>query len=108
MNLTLKLKDGENEELNATEAKDINVKLMVQTGQDGNPSQIPLTAKIPNDIKTQDLEVCAIVQEGNEMCSSLEEVVKATGENQSNGEPSDESSSSSGNSTENNEEDEDN
>jgi hypothetical protein len=48
------------------------------------------------------------VQEGNEMCNSLEDLVKAPEENQSNGTSSDESSdesSSSGNSTENEDED---
>ena len=42
------------------------------------------------------------------MCNSLEDLVKATEENQSNGAPADESSdesSSSGNSTENEDED---
>lgn len=106
MNLTLKLKDGANEEVNATEAKDITVNLKVQTGQDGSPTEIPITAKVSNDTTVKDLELCAIVQEGNEMCNSLEDLVKASEENQSNGTPSDKSSdkaSSSGNSTGNDE-----
>lgn len=108
MNLTLKLKDGGNEEVNATEAKDVTVNLKVQTGQDGSPTEIPVTAKVSNDTTAQDLELCAIVQEGNEMCNSLEDLMKASEENQSNGTASDESSdesSSSGNSTENEDED---
>ena len=108
MNITLKLKEGGNEEVNATEAKDVTVNLKVQTGQDGSPTEIPITAKVSNDTTVQDLELCAIVQEGNEMCNSLEDLVKATEENQSNETPSDESSdesSSSGNSTENEDED---
>ena len=108
MNLTLKLKDGGNEEVNATEAKDFTVNLKVQTGQDGSPTEIPITAKVSNDTTAQDLELCALVQEGNEMCNSLEDLVKASQENQSNGTSSDESSnesSSSGNSTENENED---
>lgn len=108
MNLTLKLKDGGNEEVNATEAKDVTVNLKVQTGQDGSPIEIPITAKVSNDTTAQDLELCAVVQEGNEMCNSLEDLVKAPEENQSNGTSSDESSdesSSSGNSTKNEDED---
>jgi hypothetical protein len=108
MNLTLKLKDGGNEEVNATEARDVTVNLKVQTGQDGSPTEIPITAKVSNDTTAQDLELCAVVQEGNEMCNSLEDLVKAPEENQSNGTSSDESSdesSSSGNSTENEDED---
>lgn len=95
MNITLKLKDGGNEEVNATEAEEFTVNLKVQTGQDGGPTEIPITAKVSNDTTVQDLELCAIVQEGNEMCNSLEDLVKA--------ESSDESSSS-GNSTENEDE----
>lgn len=106
MNLTLKLKDGGNEEVNATETKDVTVNLKVQTGQDGSPTEIPLTAKVSNDTTVQDIELCAVVQEGNEMCNSLEDLMKASEENQSNGTESDESSdesSSSGNATENGE-----
>lgn len=106
MNLTLKLKDGGDEEANATETKDVTVNLKVQTGQDGSPTEIPLTAKVSNDTTVQDIELCAVVQEGNEMCNSLEDLMKASEENQSNGAESDESSSS-GNATENGE-DEDN
>jgi hypothetical protein len=110
MNLTLKLKDGGNEEVNATEAKDVTVNLKVQTGQDGSPTEIPLTAKVSNDTTVQGIELCAVVQEGNEMCNSLEDLMKASEENQSNGTASNQSSdesSSSGNATENGE-DEDN
>ena len=106
MNITLKLKEGGNEEVNATE--DVTVNLKVQTGQDGSPTEIPITAKVSNDTTVQDLELCAIVQEGNEMCNSLEDLVKATEENQSKETPSNESSdesSSSGNSTENEDDD---
>lgn len=108
MNLSLKLQDGGNEEVNATESKDVTVNLMVQTGQDGSPTEIPLTAKVSNDTTVQDLELCAIVQEGNEMCNSLADIVEASEDDQSNA-TSDESdgSSNSGNSTENGE-DEDN
>ena len=106
MNLTLKAQDGGNEEVNATEAKNVTVNLKVQTGQDGSPTEIPLTAKVSNDTTVQDIELCAVVQEGNEMCNSLEDLMKAAQENQSNGTASDESSdeaSSSGNATENGE-----
>jgi hypothetical protein len=108
MNFTLKAQDGDNEELNATEAKEVTVTLSVQSGKDGNPMQIPVTAKVANDTQTQDLELCATLQGGDEMCNSLEEIVQAADENQTNGAPSNESSNSSGNATENDEDDEDN
>jgi len=105
MNFTLKAQGGDNEELNATEAKEVTVTLSVQSGKDGNPMQIPVTAKVANDTQTQDLELCATLQGGEEMCNSLEDIVQAAGENQTNGASSNESSSSSGNATENDEED---
>ena len=110
MNLTLRTQDGGDEDVNATESKEVTVNLKVQTSQDGSPTEIPLTAKVSNDTTLQDIELCAVVQEGNEMCNSLEDLVKASEESQSNATSSDESSnesSSNGNSTENGE-DEDN
>ncbi|HJU78516.1 MAG TPA: hypothetical protein VJ599_02995 [Nitrososphaeraceae archaeon] len=106
MNLTLKTQDGGDEDVNATESKEVTVNLKVQTSQDGSPTEIPLTAKVSNDTTMQDIELCAVVQEGNEMCNSLEDLVKASEDSQSNATASDESSeesSGSGNSTENGE-----
>jgi len=106
MNLTLKLKDGGNEEVNGTESRDVTVNLMVQTGKDGSPTEIPITAKVSNDTSVQDLELCAIVQGANEMCNSVENLVKASEDSQANATESNESSdetSSSDNSTENGE-----
>ncbi|HXV88696.1 MAG TPA: hypothetical protein VD710_06345 [Nitrososphaeraceae archaeon] len=107
LNFTLKAQDGDNEELNATEAKEVTVTLSVQGAKDGSPIQIPVTAKVANDTQTQDLEFCTTLQGGEEMCSSLEEIVQAAGENQTNGTPSNESSDAGG-STDENDEGEDN
>jgi len=101
LNFTLKAQGGDDEELNATEAKEVTVTLNVQGPKE---MQIPVTAKVANDTQTQDLELCTTLQGGEEMCSSLEEIVQAAGENQTNGEPSNQSSSS-GNATENDEDD---
>ena len=73
---------------------DVTVTLSVQNGQGGGPAQVPLTAKVPNDTKTQDLEFCASLSKEKEMCQSLEEIVKAQGENQTSGESSNRTSSS--------------
>jgi hypothetical protein len=64
--------------------------LSVQNGQSGSPAQVPLTAKVSNDTKTQDLEFCVSLSEEKELCQSLEELVKAQGENQIAGESSNE------------------
>lgn len=104
LNFTLKAQGGDNEQLNATEAKEVTVMLSVQGAKDGSPMQIPVTAKVANDTQTQDLELCTTLQGGEEMCNSLEEIVQAASENQTNGTPSNQSSSS-GNATENDEDD---
>ncbi|MDW3654480.1 MAG: hypothetical protein QOK61_08010, partial [Nitrososphaeraceae archaeon] len=43
LNFTLKAQGGDNEELNATEAKEVTVTLSVQGAKDGSPMQIPVT-----------------------------------------------------------------
>ena len=89
LNFTLKAQGGDDEEVNATEAKEVTVTLNVQGDKE---MQIPVTAKVANDTQTQDLELCTSLQGGEETCNSLEEVVQAAGENQTNGGQSNESS----------------
>ena len=101
VNFTLKAQGGDDEELNATEAKEVTVTLNVQGAKE---MKIPVTAKVANDTQTQDLELCTSLQGGEETCNSLEEIVQAAGENQTNGGPSNESSDA-GNATENDEDD---
>ena len=102
LNFSLKVK-GEGDDKNASsteEGKDITVTLSVQNGQGGSPEQVPLTAKVSNDTKTQDLEFCVSLSEEKEMCLSL-------GENQTSGESSNETSAS-GNSPDKNNDNEGN
>ena len=109
LNFTLKAKgDGGDggEEGNASSTKDVIVTLKVLTSQAGSPTEIPVTAKVSNDTKTQDLELCSSLQEGKESCNSLKDLMKSKGENQSSSESSD--SSGSDNSTNKNNDDEDN
>jgi hypothetical protein len=104
LNFTLKAKgDGGEEEGNASSTKDVTVNLKIQTSQNGSATEIPVTAKVSNDTKTQDLELCGTMQEGKEMCNSLNDLMKSKGENQSSSE-----SSGSDNSTNKNNDDEDN
>ena len=108
LNFSLKLKDGKNDNNNASEGdREVTVNVNVKDSEGGSPATIPLTAKLSNDTKIQDLELCAVLTVGNEMCQSVEEI-KDKAQNQSSETSSNESSSSSGNSTENNGEDEDN
>jgi hypothetical protein len=78
------------------------VTLSVQNGQGGSLALVPLTAKVSNDTKTQDLAFCVSLSEEKEMCQSLEEIVKAQGENQTSGESSNETSASGDSSDKNN------
>jgi len=108
LNFSLKVKGGGDKNASSTEGgKDVTVTLSVQNGQGGRPAQVPLTAKVPNDTKTQDLEFCASLSKEKEMCQSLEEIVKAQRENQTSGESSN-GTSASGNSTDKNNDNEDN
>jgi hypothetical protein len=108
LNFTLKVKGGGDKNASSTEGgKDVTVTLGVQNGQGGSPTQLPLTAKVPNDTKTQDLEFCVSLSDEKEMCQSLEEIVKSQGENQTSGESSNETSAS-GNSTDKNNDNEGN
>jgi hypothetical protein len=108
LNFSLKVKGGGDKNTSSTEGgKDVTVTLSVQNGQGGGPAQVPLTAKVPNDTKTQDLEFCASLSKEKEMCQSLEEIVKAQRENQTSGESSN-GTSASGNSTDKNNDNEDN
>ncbi len=115
LNFSLKIKgDGDDNATegdrddNATEGgKDVTVTLSVQNGQGGSPAQVPLTAKLSNDTKPQDLEFCVSLSEEKQMCLSLEEIVKAQGENQTSAESSNETSAS-GNLPDENNDNEDN
>ena len=105
LNFTLKVKRGgeENKENNASSAqggKDVTVTLKLRNSQNGGSMDLPLTAKVSNDTKLQDIELCGAMKEGKEMCQSLEKIVSEKGQNQSSGASSKESSNGSSNSTE--------
>ena len=104
LNFSLKVKaDGEDKNASSAEGgKDVTVTLSVQNGQGGGLALVPLTAKVSNDTKTQDLAFCVSLSQEKEMCQSLEEIVKAQGENQTSGESSNETSASGDSSDKNN------
>jgi hypothetical protein len=95
---------------NATEGgKDVRVTLKIRSGEEGSPIDLLLTAEVSNDTNIQDLELCGTMQEGNEMCQSLEEVlqtleevVEAQGDDQTSSESSNETSTSGESTDENN------
>ncbi|CAN5448084.1 hypothetical protein BH18THE1_BH18THE1_11700 [soil metagenome] len=106
LNYTLKAKDDGGDQANASSMKDVTVTLKIKTSENGSATEIPVTAKVSNDTKTQDLELCGSLQEGKEMCNSLKDLMKSKGENQSSSES--DQSSGSDNSTNKNNDDENN
>lgn len=102
MNFSLKA-PGDGEEQNVTEGgKDVTVTLSVQSGEGESPKELQLTAKVSNDTSVQDVELCGTTSDGEEMCKSLGDVMKAQGENQTSGESSNETSTSGESNDENN------
>jgi hypothetical protein len=108
LNFSLKVPGGDDQ--NATEGgKDVRVTLKIRSGEEGSPIDLLLTAEVSNDTNIQDLELCGTMQEGNEMCQSLEEVlqtleevVEAQGDDQTSSESSNETSTSGESTDENN------
>jgi hypothetical protein len=102
LNFSLKA-PGDGDEQNATEGgKDVTVTLSIQSGEGETPKELQLTAKVSNDTKVQDVELCGTMSEGEEMCKSLGDVMKAQGENQTSGESSNETSTSGDSNDKNN------
>jgi hypothetical protein len=102
LNFSLKA-PGDGDEQNATEGgKDVTVTLSIQSGEGESPKELQLTAKVSNDTKVQDVELCGTMSEGEEMCKSLGDVMKAQGENQTSGESSNETSTSGDSNDKNN------
>jgi hypothetical protein len=75
LNFTLKAKGDGGEEGNASSTKDVTVNLKIQASENGSATEIPVTAKVSNDTKTQDLELCGTMHEGKQMCNSLEDLM---------------------------------
>lgn len=100
--MNFSLKGAGDDDQNATEGgKDFTVTLKLQSSEGGSPMDFPLKAKLSNDTNAQDLELCTTLQDGEEMCQSLEDVVQGQGQNQSSDGTSNETSDDgSGNATE--------
>ncbi|HEY9398719.1 MAG TPA: hypothetical protein VIP29_02345 [Nitrososphaeraceae archaeon] len=104
--MNFSLKGQGDDDSNATEGgKDFTVTLKLQSSEGGSPMDFPLKAILSNDTQAQDLELCATLQGGEEMCQSLEDVVQAQGQNQSSGATANETSGASGNATDEDDED---
>jgi hypothetical protein len=56
---------------NGTGTKNMTITVTVQKGASGNPIKLPISAIVPNNINQQDLQLCASLSNGQQMCQPL-------------------------------------
>jgi hypothetical protein len=56
---------------NGTGTKNMTITVSVQKGPSGNPIKLPISAVVPNNINPQDLQLCASLSNGQQMCQPL-------------------------------------
>jgi hypothetical protein len=71
----LKLKDdGKNATAtgNQSQAKNATITVTLEKGPGGSPLKLPVSAMVPGDTEAKDLELCASLQGGKEVCQPLD------------------------------------
>jgi hypothetical protein len=58
---------------NGTGTKNITITVNVQQGPTGNPIELPISTVVPANIDPEDLQLCATVTGGQEMCQRVSE-----------------------------------
>jgi hypothetical protein len=56
---------------NGTGTKNMTITVSVQKGASGNPIKLPISAVVPKNINPQDLQLCASLSNGQQMCKPL-------------------------------------
>ena len=56
---------------NGTGTKNMTITVSVQKGPSGSPIKLPISAVVPNNINPQDLQLCASLSSGQQMCQPL-------------------------------------
>ena len=56
---------------NGTGTKNMTITVNVQKGPSGNAIKLPISAVVPNNINPQDLQLCASLSSGQQMCQPL-------------------------------------
>ena len=56
---------------NGTGTKNMTITVNVQKGPSGNAIKLPISAVVPNNINPQDLQLCASLASGQQMCQPL-------------------------------------
>jgi hypothetical protein len=71
----LKLKDDSKNATssgNQSQAKNATITVTVEKGPGGSPLKLPVSAMVPADTEAKDLELCASLQGGKEVCQPLD------------------------------------
>ena len=95
----LKMKNSKNASSTERQGQNATVSVTIEKGPGGNPVKLPVSAKVPKGTQAKDLELCAKLKDGNEMCQSLDKtgakIDLSAGQNQSSGSSSNMTSNSS-------------
>jgi hypothetical protein len=57
---------------NQSQAKNATITVTIEKGPGGDPVKLPVSAMVPADTEAKDLELCASVQGGKEVCQPLD------------------------------------
>src|SRR5688572_33146132 len=57
---------------NQSQAKNATITVTIEKGPGGDPIKLPVSAMVPADTEAKDLELCASVQGGKEVCQPLD------------------------------------
>jgi hypothetical protein len=57
---------------NQSQAKNATITVTIEKGPGGSPVKLPVSAMVPGDTEAKDLELCASVQGGKEVCQPLD------------------------------------
>lgn len=56
---------------NGTGTKNVTITVNVQKGSSGSPMKLPISAVVPKNVNTQDLQLCASLANGQQKCQPL-------------------------------------
>ena len=76
LNFFLKLKDDSKNATStgnqSSQAKNATITVTLEKGPGGSPVKLPVSAMVPGDTEAKDLELCASLQDGKEVCQPLD------------------------------------
>jgi hypothetical protein len=76
LNFFLKLKDDSKNATStgnqSSQTKNATITVTLEKGPGGSPVKLPVSAMVPGDTEAKDLELCASLQDGKEVCQPLD------------------------------------